>query len=75
MEINRLETNRLETKLKKFRWYHPNGQIAAALCPFHYEKTPSFNMNFKKGIFKCFGCGKSGSIEWLERWLEATDAR
>lgn len=31
------------------------------LCPFHNEKTPSFNVSAVKGIFKCFGCGKSGS--------------
>ncbi len=31
-----------------------------ALCPFHEEKTPSFNVHPEKGIFKCFGCGKAG---------------
>lgn len=30
------------------------------LCPFHNEKTPSFNVRDDKGIFKCFGCGKGG---------------
>jgi DNA primase len=29
-------------------------------CPFHNEKTPSFNVSAAKGIFKCFGCGKAG---------------
>ena len=29
-------------------------------CPFHNEKTPSFNVRDKEGHFKCFGCGTSG---------------
>jgi DNA primase len=38
------------------------GRNLVALCPFHAEKTPSFNVNAQKQIFKCFGCGKAGDV-------------
>jgi DNA primase len=36
------------------------GASMIACCPFHNEKTPSFNVSPSKGIYKCFGCGKGG---------------
>lgn len=37
------------------------GKNYIGLCPFHSEKTPSFNVSPDKQIYKCFGCGKAGS--------------
>ncbi len=37
------------------------GSSYKACCPFHNEKTPSFVVTPSKGIYKCFGCGKSGT--------------
>lgn len=38
------------------------GSGFVGLCPFHNEKTPSFNVNPRMQIFKCFGCGVGGDV-------------
>src|ERR1017187_7276624 len=38
------------------------GANFTALCPFHKEKTPSFNVNPHKQIFHCLGCHKGGDV-------------
>jgi DNA primase len=38
------------------------GKNHLARCPFHNEKTPSFNVNEEKQIFMCFGCGLGGDV-------------
>lgn len=50
--------------------YVPLRQVGGTykgLCPFHSEKTPSFNVNREKGFFHCFGCGAGGdAFKFLE---------
>ena len=38
------------------------GRQLVAPCPFHEEKTASFNVSSAKGLFHCFGCGASGDV-------------
>ncbi|MHB8512186.1 MAG: DNA primase [Actinomycetota bacterium] len=49
------------------------GRTVKALCPFHSEKTPSFSIEPTKGVYYCFGCGKSGDVITLVRELEQMD--
>jgi DNA primase len=38
------------------------GGSLKGLCPFHDEKTPSFNVNPSRGFYHCFGCGEGGDV-------------
>jgi DNA primase len=38
------------------------GATYKGLCPFHNERTPSFQVNREKGFFHCFGCGVGGDV-------------
>lgn len=55
-----LETARVEEVVGDFVVLKKRGTSYIGLCPFHNEKTPSFNVSVSKGIYKCFGCGAGG---------------
>ncbi|MEJ2882637.1 DNA primase [Pedobacter sp. GR22-6] len=59
--INKImETARIEEVVGDFVSLKKRGTSLIGNCPFHNEKTPSFNVSVTKGIYKCFGCGKGG---------------
>jgi DNA primase len=49
------------------------GREAWGCCPFHKEKTPSFKVNSTYQSYKCFGCGKSGSVFGFIQDIENVD--
>ena len=55
-----LQTARIEEVVGEFVSLKKRGSNYIGLCPFHNEKTGSFNVNPARNIFKCFGCGKGG---------------
>lgn len=56
-----LDASHIEEVVGDFVTLKRRGANMIACCPFHNEKTPSFYVSPAKGIFKCFGCGKSGT--------------
>ncbi len=55
-----LDAARIEEVVGDFVDLKKRGTSLIGLCPFHNEKTPSFNVSVSKGIYKCFGCGAGG---------------
>jgi len=56
-----MDATRIEEVVGEFVTLKKRGVNLIGLCPFHNEKTPSFNVSPAKGIFKCFGCDKGGN--------------
>jgi DNA primase len=50
-----------------------SGKNLVGLCPFHSEKTPSFNVYPDNGSFYCFGCGVGGDVITFIRRIENLD--
>ncbi|PPK86388.1 DNA primase [Neolewinella xylanilytica] len=55
-----IDTARIEDIVGDFVNLRRRGNNYSGLCPFHNEKTPSFNVNPARNIYKCFGCGVGG---------------
>ncbi|SKB83009.1 DNA primase [Parapedobacter luteus] len=55
-----IDAARIEEVVGDFVDLKKRGTSLIGLCPFHNEKTPSFNVSVSKGIYKCFGCGAGG---------------
>ena len=55
-----LQAAHIEEVVSEFVPLKKRGANLIGRCPFHDEKTPSFNVNPARNIFKCFGCGKAG---------------
>ena len=49
------------------------GRNWVGLCPFHAEKTPSFNVREETGRYKCFGCDASGDVFTFVQEIEHVD--
>jgi DNA primase len=55
-----MTTARIEDVVSDFVNLRRRGVNLIGNCPFHDEKTPSFNVSPTRNIYKCFGCGKGG---------------
>ena len=53
--------SRLSDLISKYVQLTPRGNSFIGKCPFHNEKTPSFNVSDEKGLFHCFGCKVGGN--------------
>jgi len=56
-----IDAARVEDVIGDFITLKKRGSNLLGLCPFHGEKSPSFTVSPAKGIYKCFGCSKSGT--------------
>lgn len=57
-----IEKNDIIDVISQYMALKKKGKSFLGLCPFHTEKTPSFNVSQDKQLFYCFGCGVGGNV-------------
>lgn len=67
------EKNDIVSVISEYVSLRRAGRVYSGLCPFHSEKTPSFNVNPEKQFFYCFGCGTGGDVISFLMKLENMD--
>ncbi len=56
------ERSSLEDVVREHVTLRRSGSSLVGLCPFHDEKSPSFNINPTNGYYHCYGCGEGGDV-------------
>ncbi len=62
--------NDIESVASSYVSFKRRGRNLVGLCPFHGEKTPSFNLYPETASFYCFGCGAGGDVITFIRKIE-----
>ncbi|HHV74616.1 MAG TPA: DNA primase [Thermoanaerobacterium sp.] len=57
-----IEENDIVDVVSSYVSLKKSGKDFKGLCPFHHEKTPSFNVSQEKQLYHCFGCQASGNV-------------
>ena len=61
--------SKLSELISKYLILKQRGNSFVGKCPFHDEKTPSFNVNDSKGLYYCFGCKEGGNaITFIQKF-------
>ena len=65
-----IEKNDIVDVISQYMKLKKSGRNYIGLCPFHSEKTPSFNVSPDKQLFYCFGCGVGGNVSTFIQKIE-----
>jgi len=65
-----IEKNDIVDVISQYMNLKKSGRNYVGLCPFHSEKTPSFNVSPDKQLFYCFGCGVGGNVSTFIQKIE-----